>query len=165
MASEIKLATARLWWVNQGSTFPDERSAGYVFAPQYATNGRTVPHWETLLRLQRGDNIVHYVNGFVRSLSQVVEPWRIAQRPISRPGFDAARPGYLVRVAYYDAARPIALDEIPIEWRLEKGGPFTHSGAVRQGYLFPLADDFQKRFVDTFWNRWPAAIAFADADD
>src|SRR5690349_4146443 len=108
-----------LWWVQSGSTFADERSAGYVFAPRFATNGQTVPHWETLLQLQCGDSILHYSNGFLRSLSQVIEPYRITRRPIARPGFDTARPGYLVRVAYCDAVAPIALDEIPIEWRLE----------------------------------------------
>ena len=156
VVAEIKLAPARLWWVNQGSTYGDERSGGYVFAPQYATNGRTVPHWQTLMLLQRGDAIVHYANGFLRSLSQVIEPYRIAQRPIARPGFDAVRPGYLVRVAYYDAATPIALDEIPDEWRSEEGGPFTHSGRVRQGYLFPRSEAFKRRFLATFGNRWAA---------
>ena len=159
MVVEIKLAPGRLWWVNQGSTFPDERSAGYVFAPQQAVNGRTVPHWETLVRLQREDTIIHYANGFVRALSQVIEPYRIARRPIPRPGFDSVRLGYLVSVAYYDAATPIALAEIPLSWRSDKGGPFTHAGRVRQGYLFPLSEAFKRHFIATFGNRWAALTA------
>ena len=136
-----------------------------MFAPQYAANGRSVPHWETLLRLQRGDTIVHYANGSVRALSQVIEPYRIARRPIPRPGFDADRPGYLVRVAYDDAATPIARDEIPLEWRTDEGGPFTHSGRVRQGYLFPLSEAFKRQFVVTFGGRWLALTAPHYPDD
>ena len=127
-----------------------------MFAPQYATNGRTVPHWETLKLLQRGDTVVHYANGALRSVSQVIEPHRIAHRPIARVGFDSERPGYLVKVAYNDFALPIVRDEIPIAWRSEERGPFTHSGRVRQGYLFPLSEAFKTRFVATFDERWPA---------
>ena len=93
-----------------------------------ATNGRTVPHWDTLMRLERGHTIMHYAKGAVRSLSEVIEPYRIARRPVARPGFDSVQPGYLVRVTYYDGARPVALDEIPVEWRSNEGGPFTRSG-------------------------------------
>jgi hypothetical protein len=154
--AETNPTPTRLWWVNQGSTYSDERSAGYVFAPQYARNGRSVPHWETLKLLRRGDNVLHYANGVLRSVSQVIEPYGIAHRPIARFGFDSKRPGYLVKVAYSDFALPIARDEIPIAWRSGEAGPFTHSGRVRQGHLFPLSEAFKTRFIATFDDRWPA---------
>ena len=162
---QINLARAQLWWVNQGSTFEAERPAGYVFAPERGKRGQRVPHWEALMQLRRGDAVLHYVDGFVRSVSHVTEPFTRERRPIAQPGFDSARPGYPVRVAYLDASRPVALADIPLEWRLEPGGPFTHTGAVRQGYLFPLSEVFKERFFAAFAARWPALTLSDAADD
>jgi 5-methylcytosine-specific restriction enzyme B len=162
---------ARLWWVNQGKTFLDERSDGYVFATPHATNGTTRRDHETLKQLQRGDTILHYApirgrrRGFVRSLSEVTEPYRTAPRPIPRQDLDSGQPGYLVKVTYHDTPQPVALDEIPLEWRTEEGGPFMRSGGVNQGYLYPLSEAFKERFVATFGARWPAPTSPDDTDD
>ena len=60
-----------------------------------------------------------------------------------------------MKVAYNDFALPIVRDEIPVAWRSEERGPFTHSGRVRQGDLFPLSEAFKTGFVATFDDRWP----------
>ena len=47
---------------------------------------------------------------------------------------------------------------------LKEGGPFTHGGRVRQGYLFPLNEAFKRRLVATFGNRW-SAVTVSDCAD
>ena len=44
----------------------------------------------------------------------------------------------------------VSLEDIPLDWRLEEGGPFNRRGSVKQGYLFPLSDDFVGRIARRF---------------
>ena len=71
------------------------------------------------------------------------------------PGEEPERPGYHVRVQYRELDRPIALDEIPLEWRTDGERPFTRNGKVKQGYAFPLSHAFLKNFTTTFADRLP----------
>src|SRR5262249_36780624 len=63
--------------------------------------------------------------------------------------------GRRAELTYADLAEPIPLGEIPVEWRIAEGGPFTRDGAVKQGYLFQLSDDFVAKLV----NRFPQLVA------
>src|SRR5688572_4558435 len=59
------------WWVNQGSTYAQERKGGYVWAPTKTKAGRPVEHHTNVSRLQPGDAIVHYAGGSIRSVGVV----------------------------------------------------------------------------------------------
>ena len=98
---------------------------------------------------------LHYAKGLIRSLGVVTAPARTAPRPKELPQEPWSEEGYIGEVEYHDAPTPIALEEIPTEWRLADGGPFTRHGGVKQGYLFPLSAGFVKRFRNEFQARWP----------
>src|SRR5262249_34938966 len=55
-----------------------------------------------------------------------------------------------VELNYNDLPQNVVLNDIPIEWRRSEGGPFTADGNVKQGYLFPLSDDFVAKMAGRF---------------
>ena len=60
------------------------------------------------------------------------------------------RPGRLVRVDYSELAEPVPLQNIPSDWRIAQGSPFSRQGARIQGYFFPLKPDFVSRLAADF---------------
>lgn len=134
----------RLFWVNQGQTFEQERRAGMLWAPkvsrprpgQAVGTGRA--HWDRLLDAGPGDLVVHYARKAVRGWSTVV-----ARATDGPPPFDPdARPwsedGRLLRVELQTVEPPIQLAEIPLDLRLEQdrpSWPFSRRGDVKQIYL------------------------------
>src|SRR5438067_10103717 len=108
---------------------------------------RVVSHHATMTRVREDDLVLHYAKGLVRAASVVRLPARETTRPPELPTEAWEAQGYLVELDYYDAPAPIALEEIPTEWRTAEGGPgpFNRHGGVKQGYLFPLSDHFATR--------------------
>jgi len=137
---------AQFWWVNQGVTGVTTSSFGDVpnlWAADIDAQGNTQASWDALDRAERGDVVVHYVNGFVVGSSRVTRRSHPAIRPhafetATRVG-DEGRELLLEDFALFDI--PVSLDDIPLELRLSEGGPgspFTVEGKVRRGFLFAL---------------------------
>lgn len=141
------------WWVNQGSSFKDESNGGYIWAPLKTKSGSVVQHHANVAEVRQGDGIIHYANGFIRSLGIVVSEPRKAPRPPQAHGSESVTDGYLASVGYTHLVEPLALDDIPIDWRLAEGGPFTKSGSVNVGYLYPLHRKFVQQMGDRLSDR------------
>jgi MoxR-like ATPase len=131
----------RVWWVCQGKTYEAERDLGLIWAPKQGTNGATREFWRALQDVKPGETILHYANGALRAVSTATEGAVEAPQP-EELGEQWERDGWLVRCEYKELDPPISLAEIPEEWRIAAGPPFTSLGGVRQGYLFPLSSDF-----------------------
>jgi hypothetical protein len=141
------------WWVNQGSTFQQERQGGYVWAPTKTKAGHPVAHHEAVNKLRSGDTIIHYAEGTIRAVGIVRERPRLENRPSELPAEPWAKEGFLARVEYHDLFQPIPLAEVPD--RTTDAGPFNRAGAVNQGYLYPLSPSFAASLHRTFRDRWP----------
>ncbi len=76
-----------------------------------------------------------------------------ATRPNRRSSLVQRRPTRRTRLQ--PSPEPVTLTEIPLEWRMREGGPFRKDGAVNQGYLFPLSDDFVRRLANGITNALP----------
>lgn len=139
---------ARWWWVNQGQTYKAERDEGILWAPLLNKRGTKLHHWETMAEVKEGDFILHYSQGFLRAASVVEAAAVLAPKPFASAAWE--EDGRLVRTSYVDLYPAIALPEIPVGWRRAEGGPFTRDGAVQQGYLFPISDDFADQMLDEF---------------
>jgi 5-methylcytosine-specific restriction enzyme B len=135
------------WWVNQGATYAHERRGAYLWAPRRDRRGAAFAHWTNLARLEPGDTVYHYARGALRATSRVRGPTERAPRPPGSPDRGPGDDGYLAHLAALRELRPpLALADIPLDWRREVGaGPFTRGGAVRQGYLFPLSAELAAR--------------------
>ncbi|MDG4663700.1 hypothetical protein [Mycobacterium sp. 236(2023)] len=140
-----------VWWVNQGSTYTQERDGGFLWAPllNRASPPRPEPHWDNMDQIREGDVVVHYKDSSLRAVSRVSAP----SRPQANPFPDDetwGRAGRLVECQYLELNEPIALASIDESARITQGAPFTVTGSVRQGYLFRLHDDFVNELVLRF---------------
>lgn len=154
VADDTKLTT-RCWWVNQGTTYQQERDGGYLWAPKTGKGGYAFAHWTNMSKLRPGDVVLHYANGSIRAVGDVQEPVVDAPRPAELDDEPQGNEGYLVRITYHELQPPVPLAEIPSDWRVPRGGPFTQQGGVKQGYLYPLPGGFVSRLTEHFVRAWP----------
>jgi hypothetical protein len=128
-----------LWWVNQGSTYRQERDGGYVWAPKVTKAGHPVAHHVAVSQLREGQQIVHYAGGAIRAVSLVTNAPQNVKKPDELTGDAWDADGYGCRVAYRVLDTPIERNEVP--HRSPSVGPFDANGDVKQGYLFKVQDD------------------------
>jgi 5-methylcytosine-specific restriction protein B len=149
------------WWVNQGRTYEVQHTGGYLFASSGSSSGKQVPSWEALKDMLPDDTVFHYSEGLLRALGKVTAPAEMTAHPGGeREGADVnADLGYRVSVEYHAIEPPIPLDDIPLELRDPKLGPFTKGkervGVPQQGYAFPLKNGFVLDFKKAFPDRLP----------
>ncbi len=167
---EVKLITIeyrddfrKIWWVNQGKTLEEEKEAGILWAPIETKNGRSMYHWETMQELKEGDIVVHYANGSIRYVSEVLSPAVKKQNPTKEPNWN--KEGRLVKVEYYQLKPEINLDKFNQQIKhlnIDKG-PINKNDSVNQGYLF----NFNKEGLSIIQQsqpetKWPDFAVFAD---
>lgn len=145
-----RLAADRpVWWVNQGAHYREERDGDYVWAPLTDRTGRTLGHWSSLRDVAPGDQVLSYANGRVRAVSTARTEALEAPRP--RELSDQwQESGLRVDLGYSELSESIALEDIPLQWRLDQGAPFTKQGAVQQGYFYALGPEFVERLASQF---------------
>jgi MoxR-like ATPase len=144
--------TRAFWWVNQGSTYSQEKAGGFLWAPKQSKSGSPFSHWLNVMQVSVGDVIFHYANNRIVALSRVTEPPREQPRPEELPDEAWQREGYFAKVSpYKELQPPIQRADIPLEWRTQQtSGPFTQDGNVKQGYLFPLSREFVQKLITRF---------------
>ncbi len=127
---------AKVWWVNQGASYKEERDGGYIWAPQRTKDGRQLAHHQAVAQVREGDWIFHYSKSALRAVGVATSDGYEAQRPseLSADAWEAA--GYRADVEYEELVEPIPLVDIPETLRVGAGGPFTSSGQITQGYLY-----------------------------
>lgn len=134
----------RLFWVNQGQTFEQERRAGALWAPKLSrprrgqVGGTARAHWDRMLDAEPGDLVVHYARKAVRGWSTVVARATDAPPPFDLDDRPWSEDGRLLRVELQTVEPPIQLSEIPLDLRLEQdrtSWPFSRRGDVKQVYL------------------------------
>lgn len=138
----------RCWWVNQSNSYPDELMHSCLTAPR-RVRGRAIPTWERMEDLARGDATLHFYRGLILAVGKVTEPATIAPRPYHDPDDTHEGPFWFAKVAYTQLTAPIAVDTIPVVWRIG-AGPFDARGQPIHGYLFPLTDGFAERVIERF---------------
>lgn len=142
-------ARQRVWWVCQGNTYAKERDEGLMWAPKRGKNGVTRAFWSSLEDANPGDRVLHYAGGSVRAVGTVAARAQDAAKPAGLGG-EWSDDGWLVRTDYLELAQPLALSEIPQQWRIDQGAPFTKDGSVQQGYFFGLDDEFVRKLAERF---------------
>lgn len=142
------------WWVNQGTTFKEESEGGYVWAPNSAkAGGAAKKHWRALEGMQVNDLIFSYARGAIQAVSRVTHSAEVVERPSDLPITEWESQGWQVRTRYFHLDDPIALTEIPQEWRLAEGGPFDINGAVKQQYANHVSENFVNLLINKFGDR------------
>ncbi|WP_419871521.1 McrB family protein [Candidatus Pristimantibacillus sp. PTI5] len=128
----------KIWWVNQGMTLSEEQEGGLLWAPFKSSNGRSQYHWDTMDEVRPGDIVLHYANGALRSVSNVLEAAIKAPKPETMVNTVWEQTGRLVKVEYVQLEPFIPLTQFASSiMGLEIAqGPIHSGGGVKQGYLF-----------------------------
>ena len=140
----------RYWWVNQGSTHRNEVEGGYLWAPIASKGGRKLAHHRNMADLQVGDAVFHYWSSRIQAVSSITEKAVHSPIPAELGNKGWQSDGRLARVRVDMLVDPVSLEDIPLEWRLGGGGPFNQTGSVKQGYLYPVSEDFTARLSGRF---------------
>lgn len=137
------------WWVNQGQTYEQERAGGYLWSPKRAKDGTRRRFYDAMTEAAVDDLVVHYVSkpyGAVISASVVEAPAKSAAQPRelqhTRLWNDD---GWYLPVLYVDDVRPVPKRDAVALGPRER--PFTRTGNVNQGYLYPLTEGFGERLL------------------
>jgi 5-methylcytosine-specific restriction protein B len=140
-----------VWWVNQGVSFRRASEGGYLWAPKADRQNRGRRDWDALTDARPGDVVLNYADGQIRGVSTVERRAYDSSRPAPEDAASWENDGRRLDVAFRALGHPIGLADIPVEWRRsEHNGPFDRNGGVKQGYLFPLSQEFTTRMAQRF---------------
>jgi 5-methylcytosine-specific restriction protein B len=136
----------KCWWVNQGDGYREERQLACLWSPMLGGDGRTIPHWEAMKEIQKGDIIFHYCKGSIKAYSYALAEAEIKEKPNTKGhshGFQSTE-GYYVKVKITDLYPEIAVEDIPEEYKATELGIFAKTKFPKQGYLFPVEEHLKK---------------------
>src|SRR3954462_15266995 len=93
------------WWVSQNQSYHQERSGGFLWAPNQTEAGLTPFHWSTMNEVRPGDVIFSYVGGRIVSVSVA-----------KAAAHDSTRPGGLGEGVWEDAGKRIDVEyrDLPV---------------------------------------------------
>lgn len=74
--------------VFQNKSYHEERSGGYMWAPQKNSSGQTFHHWTDMKNIKKGDIIFNSFNGQMVSVLVAKEDCKEQQRPAGLDGLD-----------------------------------------------------------------------------
>jgi hypothetical protein len=144
----------RVWWVNQGQFYREQRNGEFIWAPKTDRGGATRETYTNVSRMRPGDVVLHYANG-IRAVGRVKADPYDAPRPPEFGTDQWNEDGFRADVAYRELAAPIGLAAIPEGWRTDEArratdGPFQSDGGVKLAFLFPLRHEFLSRMQGRF---------------
>jgi hypothetical protein len=159
---ETGLVGGSVWWVNQGTSYRVQRDGGYLWAPVRTQGGYSVRYHTNVAELSPGDVVVHYANGAIRALGEVIGPGGQRPRPPELPDRRWGDEGHYAPVRYHELEQAIRISDVPS--RTADAGPFTKDGDVKEGYLFALTPGFAETLQRTFASRWPPGSPWATGE-
>lgn len=146
----VSNVSPRFYFVFQGSTYENELSDGFIFAP-YSPSSRWIHHWERMSEVRRGDIIFHCVNTEVLAVSQALG----SEHQIDMPRWAGQWRQYGPKARRIDVDVHEVIHPVSTKYYREKNKeycrdedypPFNKNGTGNQGYLY----NFPKRLVGLY---------------
>lgn len=129
--------------VFQNKSYKEERSGGYLWAPQKSKNGQTFHHWEDMKYVKKGDIIFNSFKGQLVSVLIARDDCKEHERPIGLDQLELwEREGWMVKANYFDLDIPITYKDYMqtiLELQDERYAPYNKSGRGNTGYLFRVS--------------------------
>lgn len=101
---------SQAFWVNQGSTYLEERRAGLLWAPERTVNGGKLSHWESMADIQPGDVVFTYANSHLRGHAVANTVAVLMERPYDAgQAYTSMQGGRAVFCTYHALSTPVAL--------------------------------------------------------
>ncbi|OOF55699.1 hypothetical protein BKK56_05640 [Rodentibacter genomosp. 2] len=133
----------KYWWVNQ-STKKGYAQNKIIWAPEKNKQGNKVPHWDSLFDANIGDEVIHYTDGYIVGISQVIGKAKKASNPYP-DNLQWGINGKRLPIEYYEI-NSIHKEAIHLNIRKDDKSVFDKNGHVKQGYFF-LIDDMLKQEI------------------
>lgn len=149
----------RIYFVFQGSTYENELSEGFIFAP-YSRSDRWIHHWERMNEVRRGDIILHCVNTEVLAVSQALG----SEYQIDMPRWAGQWRQYgpkarCINIEVHEVLHPVStkiyIHKNKEYCRDEKNPPFNKNGTGNQGYLFNCPKRLAALYLIVLVNKNP----------
>ena len=138
------------WWVNQGQAYAVQRQEEIIWAPKKSDSGKSLHHWDNVLKVKKGDIVFNYAKGEIKAVSIAVDDGGEHEIPevLKNEGNNWITDGWLAKLNYFDIEPGLPRDEVAdgIRKLKSKYGPINKTGAVNQGYLFGL-DEASARVI------------------
>jgi putative restriction endonuclease len=135
------------WCVQQGRTFEQESSEGFLWAPDhgvYPKNGQRFEkyYWTNLGAVEPGDIIFCVVKGKLRAVASATAPAQIEESPLRNQEPSYSKLGRYLPAHYEMLDKPVALRSSLYEVRKHQGfrGPVQENGKFKVGYIFGLSE-------------------------
>lgn len=136
----------KAFWVNQGGTYFDERSAGLLWAPERNKDGAKLIHWETMADVQPGDVVFTYSNSHLRGYAVASSGAVLMSRPYTAGSdYSSSQGGRAVFCTYHDLQVTIPLsvvtskDDLKAELQSGRNPVLDVRGKVAQKYLCEIS--------------------------
>jgi 5-methylcytosine-specific restriction protein B len=144
----------RIYWVNQGESYEEERNKGCIFAGEADAGDHQPGHGKLFSELREGDILVHNVSGEIRAVSRVEGP--PAEAASGAEG--AAREGLRVDVEYQELTFPIPLSQVvdDIAALEVPNGPLDRNRQPKQGQLWRFSAEGLDILRQARLQPWPA---------
>ena len=132
-------------WVFQNSTYKEESTGSYLWAPKKGKNDRTPFHWKTMNNLQEGDIVFSSYQQKIVAVSTVLSTAYDHKKPFAvNTDNEWEEDGNKVDLNFHELDAPINLKSFSPD--LQKSlnvfhGPLNSNGTGNQGYLYKVSDD------------------------
>jgi hypothetical protein len=147
-----------VWWVNQGQTFREESSGGFLWAPLKDKNDNTPLHWAMMQEVRAGDVIVSYRDKRIVAISHTTADCELQPRPKDLSTDLWEEDGRLVPAEYFLLNEPVPIEAIWTELRALNipDGPIQQSGnPIKLGYLWRFSEEGLNVIRQASKEPWP----------
>lgn len=141
----------RYFFVFQNKSYHEEYRGGYLWAPQYASTGRRVSHWENMKSIARGDVIIHSYKKQIMAVSIAKRDVYAAQRPTELSD-EWQQEGWRVDCVYFPFSNSIITSDYMsalLELQPKNNAPFNRLGRGNTGYLFEANKTMYEFLINT----------------
>lgn len=166
--------TGNFWWVCQGDTYDEARTAGWVYAPLTDQRGAKPAHYTRVGEMRKGDIVIHWGRpSGIYAIGVAASNAETGTKPHSTERDDWEEEGYKCKIDYFELTTPIKGSEFEntIRKRIYDDDPYYHpfnvSLGCKQAYMSGvpsyLATWLQKNFADRIPDNIPGWDALCNA--
>ncbi len=140
----------KYWFVNQGTSYDEERKDGYLYAPAKNEKGTTLTHWSNVKHVKKGDIIFCNKKGYIISVAKALSDGYDSVIPDNIKGLWYSK-GFKVDIEYIDLKNKFRFNEYKDKYMENlnpQENPFDSNGNAKMGYLFPIERENAHLFLD-----------------
>lgn len=146
------------WTVNQGKTYQDELSGGFLWAPITNKANAKLQIYTNVTLVKKGDIVFSLVKGKLYAIGICIEEFVNFENPLKNHKDDWIKDGWLIKVDFKELdVKPVIkehIDEIK-DLLPNKYSPLLKNGnAPQQRYVSLISDDLANVFIKLTGNQY-----------